>query len=136
MSGKAFLDNNILVYLHSGDEAEKQAASLELIGSHACYTSVQALNEFSNVCLKKLKKSREEIEESFSKIAASCIVSKVTINTLRRALRLHERYGYSLYDCLMLASALEIGCETIFTEDLSAGQIIESVLTVVNPFLE
>jgi predicted nucleic acid-binding protein len=59
------------------------------------------------------------------------IIQRKTIN---KALNLKDNYGYSYYDCLMLAAALEGNCDTIFTEDMSDGQIIEDQLKIVNPF--
>jgi len=50
------------------------------------------------------------------------------------ALDLKEKYGYSFFDCLMLASALESGCDVILSEDMGDGQIIENTLKIVNPF--
>jgi len=50
------------------------------------------------------------------------------------ALSLKDRYGYSYYDCLMLASALEGNCRVIYTEDMSDGQMIDGALEIINPF--
>ena len=46
-----------------------------------------------------------------------------------------ERYRFSWFDSLIVATALEAGCETLFTEDLQHGQVIENRLTIFNPFL-
>ena len=54
MKDKAFIDTNVLVYLYSEDEAEKQALAYDAIEKYDCITSTQVLNEFSNVCIKKL----------------------------------------------------------------------------------
>ncbi|MDR2686759.1 MAG: PIN domain-containing protein [Oscillospiraceae bacterium] len=72
MSGKAFLDTNILVYLHSSDEPQKQQACMEVISRHQCCTSVQALNEFCYVGIKKQRRSREEIELALERIESFC----------------------------------------------------------------
>lgn len=50
------------------------------------------------------------------------------------ALDLSERYGFSFYDCAILASALQAGCGAVYTEDLQDGQVIEGRLLVRNPF--
>jgi predicted nucleic acid-binding protein len=50
------------------------------------------------------------------------------------ALNLAERYQYSYFDSLILASALEAGCQILYSEDLQDGQRIENQLTIVNPF--
>jgi predicted nucleic acid-binding protein len=48
-------------------------------------------------------------------------------STIELALELQERYGFSYYDCLIIASALEAECEAIYTEDLGNGQKINGV---------
>ena len=54
--------------------------------------------------------------------------------TICKAVELKESYGYSYYDSLMLASALESDCDIILTEDMQDGQIIENRLKIINPF--
>jgi len=54
--------------------------------------------------------------------------------TINMALGLKDKYGYSYFDCLMLASALENDCVYIFIEDMNDGQIIDGRLKIVNPF--
>jgi predicted nucleic acid-binding protein len=46
-----------------------------------------------------------------------------------------EKYSYSWWDSLVLASALENSCKIIYTEDMQNGQIIENTLKIVNPFV-
>ena len=134
MSDKVFLDTNILVYLHSFDEPRKRQTSTELFSSFQCCTSVQALNEFCYVSIKKQRRSRDEIEQALRNICDACQVSSISVTTMSHALKLHETYGYQFFDCLMLASAIENGCTQIMTEDMSSGHIIEQKLTIRNPF--
>jgi predicted nucleic acid-binding protein len=56
-------------------------------------------------------------------------------NTIKKALALNERYEYSYYDCLIIASSLEAGCKYLFSEDMQHGQIIENSLKIINPFV-
>jgi len=134
MNDKVFLDTNVLVYMHSEDEPEKLGISVQLTRQYRCLTSIQAINEFCNVFIKKMKKTRQEVDDAVSAIITSSVTKKVEIETLRYALTLHERYGYSYYDCVMLASALENGCTKIYSEDMSSGQIIEDRLLILNPY--
>ena len=53
----------------------------------------------------------------------------------RRALEIQTRYGYGFYDSLIIAAALEAGCQHLLSEDMQHGQQIEQ-LRIVNPFLE
>lgn len=48
---------------------------------------------------------------------------------------LAKRYQLSVYDAMIAAAALEAGCTTLASEDLSAGQRFEGRLTIRNPFV-
>ena len=134
MNGKAFLDTNVLLYAYSVDDEEKRGIGMQLLQAGESATSVQTLNEFCNVCLKKLKLNREIILRSIKTILSICEIYSVTAATIQLALLLQERYHYAYYDCIMLASALENGCTKIYTEDMSSGQMIEDQLLIINPF--
>lgn len=54
-------------------------------------------------------------------------------DTIAHATRLAHHYGFSWFDALIIAAALECGCDTLYPEDLHAGQVIEGTLRVVNP---
>ena len=136
MNAKAFLDTNIFVYSYSGSDPRKKDIADELYMQYFCCSSVQAMNEFCNVCLKKWGLPKPEIEHSITEIMSACQIGMVSMNTIFSALRLQAKYRYSFYDSLMLASALEYGCEFFVSEDLSSGQVIEKQLTIINPFIQ
>jgi predicted nucleic acid-binding protein len=75
------------------------------------------------------------IGNAIDEIANACSVATISIGIVKNALQLHSRYGYSYYDCLMLASALALDCKYLFTEDMQNGHIVDKTLTIVNPFL-
>ena len=135
MNDKVFLDTNILVYLYSNTEQNKRNVAYEFVNNHSCVTSTQTFNEASNVWFKKYSLSKHEITKYLDEIEAVCdetvLVRRKTIN---QALEIKERYNYSFYDCLMLASAIEANCNIILTEDMGEGQVINSTLKIVNPF--
>ena len=58
----------------------------------------------------------------------------MTIETHETALRIIDRYGFRIYDALIIAAALAAGCTTLLSEDMQDGQVIEGKLTVRNPF--
>jgi len=134
MKDKAFLDSNVLVYLYSEDELEKQDIVNNIIDKFECIISTQTLNEFCNVCIKKLKKTVSEIIEALNEIKGSCRLEIVDDSVIEQALLLHKKYFYSYFDSLMLSSALKYDCVVIFSEDMQNGQIIENTLKIVNPF--
>ena len=134
MRDKVFLDTNIFIYTQSFDEPRKRSISLNALDCYECCVSTQIFNEICNVMTKKLKMKTDEVKEIITAINAKCNVTSVDYGTVKKALDLKDRYGYSYYDSLVLASALESGCQKIFTEDMSNGQIIESVLQIVDVF--
>lgn len=130
--GEDFFDTNVVLYLLSADTAKAdRAEELLAIGGTI---SVQVLNEFVAVASRKLRMPLIEIREVLIQIRAVCAVESVTIESHERALRVAERYGLSIYDALIVSSALLAGCKTLHSEDLQDGQVIERQLTIRNPF--
>jgi predicted nucleic acid-binding protein len=129
---KPFLDTNVVLYLLSADAAKADRAEELLAGG--AIISVQVLNEFAAVAFRKLDMSWSEIRDALGPIRAVCEVEPVSVATHDRALEIAERYGISIYDATIVASALGAGCETLHSEDLQNGQVIEK-LTIRNPFL-
>jgi predicted nucleic acid-binding protein len=132
MDGKAFIDTNVFIYLYSEDELEKQNISQRYVNRYDCIISTQVLNEFCNVCIKKLNKTADEIQLSLEEIIEQCAVCKIENEHISRALEIHKKYGYGYFDSLMIASALNSGCKYLLTEDMADGQIIDNKLTIIN----
>lgn len=133
MSGRAFLDSNILLYAVSDDEARAPVAQTSLQAAHVI--SVQVLNEFATVARRKLGRSVEDIRLAEKGFRAALEVVPVTVEHHDAALELMDRYGFSFYDSLIVASALDAGCTRLFTEDLQHGQVLDKRLRVINPFV-
>ena len=135
MNDRMFLDTNIIIYLYSEDENDKRDTVYKSVNKNCCITSTQVLNEASNVWFKKYNWNKNQIIEYLDGIEAVCdeimLIQRKTIN---QALNIKDRYGYSYYDSLMLASALDGNCRIIFSEDMSDGQMVNDTLKIVNPF--
>ena len=134
MKDRVFLDTNILVYLYSEDETEKQEVSLNLVDKYVPIVSTQVMNEIANVMIRKFNLKSEIVSQIIDELAESCIVNIITIETIQDALRLVETYKYSYYDSLIIASALENKCTRLYSEDMQHGQVIEGQLEIINPF--
>ena len=135
MNDRVFLDTNIFIYLYSDDEGEKRDAAYKILNGNKCITSTQTLNESSNIWYKKYNLNKIIITKYLDEIESVCDdVMLIQRKTINQALIIKDRYGYSYYDCLMLASALEGNCDIIFTEDMNDGQFIEQNLKIINPF--
>ncbi len=127
----AFFDTNLLLYLLSEETAKAEQAEALLASGGAI--SVQVLNEFASVALRKLAMTVAEIREVLATIRAVCRVRPIDLETHGLALDLVERYRFSIYDGLILAAASQAGCSVLYTEDLQHGQKVGG-LTIQNPF--
>jgi predicted nucleic acid-binding protein len=127
-----FFDTNLLLYLFSS--SPEKADTVETLLSEGGTISVQVLNEFAAVARRKLQMTFAEISETADTLTQTLKVVPLTLEIHRRGLQLAERYGYSVYDAMILAAALESGCKQLLTEDLQHQQRVESTLDIVNPF--
>jgi predicted nucleic acid-binding protein len=127
-----FLDTNVLLYLLSADAAKADRAEAEL--SAGGVLSVQVLNEFASVASRKLGMPIAEVREVLAAARGLCTVVPLTEETHDTGLQLAERYGLSVYDAMVAASALLAGCKVILSEDMQSGQVLESRLEIRNPF--
>lgn len=128
-----FFDSNVLIYALIEGESRQTAASRLLATGGT--VSVQVLNEFATVAHRKLKLSWPEAETALAALRTLCAAPlPLTLTTHEAALALASRYGFAFYDALIVASALEAGCPTLFSEDMQDGQVIEGRLTIRNPF--
>jgi predicted nucleic acid-binding protein len=134
MSGQAFFDTNILIYAFAEDFAKVEVA--ERLVNAGGVLSIQVLNEAANTLHNKLGFTWPHIRRMIDNILRTCPDPlPLTLKTHRDALRICERYGYSVYDGLIIAAALEARSTVLYTEDLQHGQIIDG-LRIVNPFRE
>jgi predicted nucleic acid-binding protein len=131
-----FLDSNIVLYAF-GDDAGKGATARQLLGAAAPspLISTQVLNECSHVMRRKLKWPADRVAAELEVLLQLVEVAPVSVTHIRAAWILAARYGYSHYDSLIVATALAAGCDTLYTEDMQAGQLIDQRLRLVNPFL-
>jgi predicted nucleic acid-binding protein len=77
-----------------------------------------------------------DIREILDTVRAVCGVEPVTVATHDRGLAINERYGFSLYDSMVVSSALNVGSKVLYSEDLQDGKVIDGKLRVSNPFLK
>lgn len=133
MSGtNAFIDSNVLVYLMSADPTKADQA--EAVVRAGAVISVQVLNEVANVARHKLAMSWLDINEFLDLVRSLCSPVPLTIETHDRGRAVSERYGLSVYDAMIVASALLAGCELLYSEDMQDGMVIDGQLRICNPF--
>lgn len=128
---RCFFDTNVIVYLLSGDPTKAEKA--EAVLTEGGVVSVQVLNEFASVAVRKLRMTVPEIRDFLTTIRAVCEVVPITLDTHDIAVDLADRHGFSIYDASIIAAARLANCTILYTEDLQSGRSIDG-LRIVNPF--
>ncbi len=133
MSAKRFIGTNVLIYAFSQDAAKAGAA--EAILADGGSISVQVLNEFADVCRRKLKLDWPEIEQRLA-IVKTLVgeVAPVSAATHDKAIELARDHNLSVYDALIVAAALGLGCTRLLTGDMQHGRVVGGS-SIENPFL-
>jgi len=136
MTDRIFVDTNLWVYLFS-DEVEKRRSVCELIRENFknVYISSQVLGELFNVLTKKGITGLEKAQRIVDKISDDFSVVSIDKEIVKEAITLKLRYGYTYWDSLIIAGALNVKARTLYTEDLHHNQTIENELKVLNPFI-
>jgi predicted nucleic acid-binding protein len=133
-----FVDTNILIYAHEPDMGPKQARAIELLarlaeGSSGAL-SMQVLIEFYSAATRKLAISSPAAEEIVLDLNSWMTIHRPEPADIIRAAGLQRRYHIAWFDALILNSALQLGCTTLWmTEDLNHGQRYSTVVAR-NPF--
>lgn len=135
MSDKIFLDSNILVYCYSTSDARKQGIARTLSALDNVHISTQVLNETTNVLSKKYHIAWNDLANLITDFESNFIVHQLTSSEIKKACGIAERYSFSFFDSLMVASAMECHCPVLYSEDMQNGQIINNTLKIVNPFI-
>jgi predicted nucleic acid-binding protein len=133
MPAKAFFDTNVLIYAVA--ENDPRSAQAEELLSSGGVLSLQILNEFVSVARRKILMSWSDVKEALDAFRVLCPSPlPITIETHEAALQIAEKYGFNIYAALVVATAVEAGCATLYSEDLHDGQTIDEQLTIRNPF--
>lgn len=128
----SFFDTNVLLYLAATDPVKADRAEA-IIGAGGVI-SVQVLNELTNVVRRKLRLAWPETRSFLSVLRGLLIVQPITVETHETGLALAERYNLSIYDAMIVASALQADCGTLWSEDMQDGMEFDEGLRIVNPF--
>lgn len=135
---KCFIDTNVLIYWV---DAGGRADTVEKLLAGDAVISVQVLNEFANVLIKKRSMPLVDVVELTATLIDVCQVFDLSVRTHQVALMLMARYKLSLYDANIVAAAGLSGCEILYTEDLQDGLNIKmpglaggATFSIKNPF--
>ncbi len=128
----ATLDTNIAVYALSTDHRTDRAFA---VLRNSAFLSVQVLNEYANVALRKRGDTWHLISVHLAALRdAVPRILPIDDEANRAAIRIGERYRLSFYDSLMLAVALTGGARTFYSEDMQHDLLIDGTLRIVDPF--
>jgi predicted nucleic acid-binding protein len=132
-----FLDTNILLYSISQNPAEslKRDRAIALLADDSGALSIQVLQEFY------VQATRTSRADAIShELAAGLIeawsrfrIQDMTLPILHTALRIRKAHGFSFWDSAIVAAALALGCDRVYTEALTHGQMVDG-LAIVDPF--
>ena len=126
-----FFDSNVILYSISGNPV-KEPRSLALIAAGGTI-SVQVLNETAFVMRRKLKLEWPVVERALLDWKTILRVVPIALQTHERAVEYAKRFQDTIYDSMIVAAAVLSGCTTLYSEDMSDGQVIDGV-TIHNPY--
>lgn len=137
MSVEDFLDTNVFIYLFDETDLTKRRRAESLVhrsleDGSGCI-SYQVVQETLNVVTRKLGARPQSARLLLDDVLAPLWQVNPTRALYARGLRVHAQYGFSFYDSLIVAAALEADCNRLYSEDLQHGQHVEQ-LTIHNPF--
>jgi predicted nucleic acid-binding protein len=132
-----FLDTNILLYSisQSPTESHKRQRAIELLDDDSGATSVQVLQEFYVQATRANRPDPipHDLASGLIEAWLRFRIQDMNLPILKAALRIRHAHRFSFWDSAIVAAALALGCERIYTEDLNHGQVVEG-LTIINPF--
>lgn len=136
MHAEFFLDTNILLYAASSAKSEqhKRIKARELLALEGGGLSVQVQAEFYVNATTKFKLPHDKVVGILESLDAYPVLA-VTEVVFWAALQIKDRYKLSYWDSAIIAAAMELGCHTVYSEDLNHGQSYAGV-RVINPFVE
>lgn len=132
----AFVDTNIWVYaLTTADKIRQPRAAILLRSLDMPCINGQVVRELGRVLLQKYGISEATFKQIILVVMESCRLVPDSTLAFLLASELRERYKLGYWDSLIVAAALDGGCDILYTEDMQHGQVIEARLTLINPFI-
>jgi len=132
-----FLDTNILLYSISGNPAEslKRERAIELLDDETSALSIQVLQEFYVQATRASRADAipHELAAGLIEAWSRFRIQDMSLPILNKALRIRKTHGFSFWDSAVIAAALALGCDRLYTEDLNHGQVVDG-LAIVDPF--
>ena len=138
---KIFFDTNILVYSYDNSDEVKHINAFNLISNSIFKESIvissQVVNEFIVIMTTKFKHpiTIDEAAKFITKFKINFEIRETQMEDIEKAILLHKNHKFSYWDSLIIATAINVGAEILYSEDLQHGRIINN-LKIINPFQE
>ena len=133
MNGSIFIDTNLVLYALESDTPPKNAIARKLLLSEP-WISPQVIFETLNVLLRKRRLGRPAALKVIQSLITKRNLCPEDDTVVCDALYIFDRYGLQGYDSKIVATALRCNAQTLYSEDMQDGMIIEGRLTIANPF--
>jgi predicted nucleic acid-binding protein len=139
-AARHFLDTNIFVYtfdLEAPDKARRADGLVsEALATGAGIISYQVAQEFVALARKPFQTPMnfEQIERYWHTTLRPLLAVHSSPGLFIRALDLARRDQLSWYDSLIVAAAIQGGCQVLYSEDMQHGRRFGD-LVIQNPFL-
>jgi predicted nucleic acid-binding protein len=139
MTGRVFVDTNILIYALDPADPQKRQASADLlrttIANRSLTLSPQSLNETYRVLVQRRRLMPVASARNYLRVLMPWAIAPLDAKTVERAFAVEDETGYNWWDCLMLASALQADCRLFVSEDLQDGRDVAG-MRIMSPFVE
>jgi predicted nucleic acid-binding protein len=131
---KIALDTNVLIYNHDMEDINKRTIAQKLLTMHPCISG-QVISEYLNVMKRSFPISKADLLDLCAQWIEKCTIHPVNISTFKMAKQLIHRYDFQIFDSIIVASAVEAGCDVLYSEDMQHNLEVEKQLRIINPFL-
>ncbi len=127
------VDTNILIYLLDSSDNRKRNIAENILAENPKIPA-QVLSEYLNVTRRLLNLPKADVVIQCAALLKDCEIIPVSCNTLTTAAGFIQKYGFQIFDSIIIAAALEANCTVLYSEDMQHGFKING-LTIVNPFI-
>ena len=127
------LDTNVLIYLEGNDISKRKIA--EVLLSYDPVIPAQVISEFINVTRRLRKIPKHQLIVEASDLFRHCLIAPLEHSTLELAKSLINKYDFQIFDSIIVASALEANCDTLYSEDMQHSLIVYQQMKIINPFI-
>lgn len=133
---RCFVDSNVWLYaLIASQDQAKSAHAQQVIQQQSLCLSTQVINEICLNLIKKAGMAEADIQNLTESFHSRYIVATINRDVMLKASALRLRHQFSFWDSQIVAAALSVGAEVLYSEDMNTALVVENKLKIVNPLL-